>query len=193
MKAIASGNVVARDDIDIALPLHANPGTTPPEVVQRNLATFKTQITTVAQTASKQVLHNFLLAIDRHGLSREFDEGNAMKLATQTQFDSLVTEALALQALGDARVAQHFDACVLQNPCAHALLAIGALPCFQHDRCDAMLMEQMREHQAGRSCADDSDLGFKLCHYCLCYFCFSRSFRTSLAAWKAPLAAGTPQ
>src|ERR1700722_9498621 len=193
MKAIASGDVITGDDIDVALFLHTNPGSAPLEVVQRNLATFKTHITTVAQTAGNQVLHNFLLAVNGDGFAGEFNERNTMKPAVQTQLNALVTKAFPFQAFSDSGIAQHFYTGMLQNSRTNAFLAIAAILCFQYDRCDSMLVQQMRQHQAGRPSANDSDLGFGFRHRALCYFCFSCSFRTSLAAWKAAFAAGIPQ
>jgi hypothetical protein len=132
--------------------------------VQRNLTTFETQIATVAQSAADEILHNLLLAIDSDSFSGEFDERDAMKPAVEAQLNALMTEAFLLQALGDACIAQHFDACVLQNSGAYAILAICARLCLQHNGRNAMLVEQMREHKASGPCANYSNLSFKLCH-----------------------------
>jgi hypothetical protein len=94
--------------------------------VQRNLTTFKSEIATVAQSAANEILYDLLLTIDSDGLSGEFDEWDAMKPAVVAQLNALMTEAFPLQTFGDTCVAEHFDACVLQNSGAYAILAICA-------------------------------------------------------------------
>jgi hypothetical protein len=146
MEAVAPGNVLTVDAVDIALLLHANQRVTSIDIVQRNLATFKAEIGPVVKPAADEVFDHFLLAVDGHRSSSQFYKRNAMKPAVQAQLDPLVAEAFALQPPGNPCLSQHFNACVFQDSGANTLLAIGALLRLQYDGSDAMLVEQVREH-----------------------------------------------
>ena len=70
MEAIAAGDELAVDVIDIAVVSDTNGGAVCFEVMQRNLAAFETQISTIAQPPGNEVLHDFLLTINGHGSYR---------------------------------------------------------------------------------------------------------------------------
>jgi len=101
MEAITPGDEVAVDFIDIAVPFYVNAGTARFEIAQRNLAAFETHIATIAQAPADEILYDFLLTINGHGFTGEFDKWNAMKATMQAQFDAFMTKALLIKAVGD--------------------------------------------------------------------------------------------
>ena len=64
-----------------------------------------------------------------------------------------------IHPLADTGLAQRLDRAVLEHAGAHPCLDVGAVATFQHDRLDALQVQQLRQHEAGRSGADDRHLG----------------------------------
>ena len=64
-----------------------------------------------------------------------------------------------MQALADARVGEEVDRALLEQPGAHALLDVLAAAALEHDRLDALAVQQVAEQQPGGAGADDGDLG----------------------------------
>jgi len=116
-----------------------------------------------------------------------------MASAVQSQIDATMAQALPLEPFCDARCSQQFDACVLEHSGTHTFLAVLATPRFQHDRFNAVQMEQVGKHQTCRPGTDDSDLCLRFRHDLRLYSSASVLLRASLATWKAEFAAGTPQ
>ena len=76
----------------------------------------------------------------------------------KSQLDAIVDESFALQSRADSGLHHQLDGAVLQHAGANAALAIFARLAFEHDRLDALQMQQVRQHQSCRSGADDSNL-----------------------------------
>ena len=107
-----------------------------------------------------QVLHDLLLAVDRHHLAGDqLGEMHVDQLAVaEADVDRLVDHAFAPQPLVEPELGHQVDGALLQHAGAHAIFHIGAAARFEHDAVDALAIEQMREEQPGRPRADDADL-----------------------------------
>ncbi len=82
-----------------------------------------------------------------------------MASAAERQVDAVVTEALACEAPADPDVAHEVNGGLLEHAGAHALDDVLLAAILEDDRIDAAQMQQLPEHQAGGSGADDADLG----------------------------------
>src|SRR5271165_6290721 len=89
-----------------------------------------------------------------------------MQHAIQSQVDAAMAQSFAVETVADTRVAQHLNAGMFQHPGPDAFLAIVAGPGFENDGADAIEVEQVRKHQAGRARAYNSDLSLKAAHRC---------------------------
>ena len=111
-----------------------------------------------------------------------------MALPGELEREAVVDDSLPLQALADPGAHQQVDRPLLQYSRADAVLDVVAASGLQHDRLDALDLEQPREREPGRAGADDADLGPRGLH--------ADSPSSSTTRWKtakALFAAGTPQ
>ena len=79
-------------------------------------------------------------------------------LAVELEVDAAVDDALAVQPLADAGVAEQVDRALLEHAGADPLLDVLARAVLEHDRLDPLAREQLREREPGRARADDGDL-----------------------------------
>jgi hypothetical protein len=107
----------------------------------------------------EQVLHDLLLAVDHDRAADQAGEVDPVAAALVAQLDPLVDGALAVHALADPGLAQRVHRALLEHARAHALHHVVAVARLEHDRLDALQVQQVREQQAGGAGADDGDLG----------------------------------
>ena len=69
-----------------------------------------------------------------------------------------MTHAFPAQAIAHAGRVHQIDGPLLEHTGAHALDDVFLAAILDDDRVDACQVKQMTEHQARRTCADDSDL-----------------------------------
>ena len=113
----------------------------------------------VGQSRLDQVFHHFVLRVDGdRAASGQFVEVNAMPAPIETQFDPVVHQSLAAQPLAHPRVAEQVDRALLENSRADALLHVSAALRLDHDRFDALPVEQVGEQQARGSRPHDAHL-----------------------------------
>ena len=105
-----------------------------------------------------EVLHHFVLAVDRHHLAGQVGQGDAMALAGKAQRQPVVDQPLAVQAVGEAELGHEIDRALFEQAGADALDHVLPAAIFQDDGVDAVTPQQMGEQQACRSRADDSHL-----------------------------------
>ena len=124
-----------------------------------------------------QVLDDLGLAVDGDRAPvRQVAEGDPVTLAVELQLDAVVHEALAAHALTHARGVQQIDGALLQHACAYALLDSLPTARLEHERLDALELEQLRQHESRRPGADDADLR---AHQ-------AAGVRSNNAAWPCP-------
>ncbi len=81
-----------------------------------------------------------------------------MALAGELQIDPMMREPLAIHAFAKTACAQQIDRALFQHPRAQPSLDVGAIMALQHHRFDPMLVQQMGQHQARGTGADNRDL-----------------------------------
>ncbi len=81
-----------------------------------------------------------------------------MPPAAEAEPDAIVPQSFALQALANAGFNHQVDSALFQHSRPYAIFDILAAAALQDYRLDASQVQQMGEHQAGRSCPDDTHL-----------------------------------
>ena len=106
-----------------------------------------------------QILDDFVLRVDgNRAAAGQPAQIDSMAAAAEAQFDAVMDQADALESLADAGFIQQIDGALFEHAGADALLDILAAASLEHDRLDAVEVQQMRKHQPRRSRSDDADL-----------------------------------
>ncbi|BEV50806.1 hypothetical protein BconGalA64_33050 [Burkholderia contaminans] len=82
-----------------------------------------------------------------------------MALAVEQQLDAVMFEPLAAHPVAEAGFVQRVDRALLEHTGADAVLAVFAGTRFDEDGIDALQAQQVGKQKAGRTGADDRDLG----------------------------------
>ena len=159
VKAVAAGDdVTPKLTLDAAVPV-ADHGGVGVDALRTHVLDLEQQRRPRFEACGDQVLHDLLLAVDRDApAAGELIEGDPVAFAGEAQLDAMVDEALALETLADADLDQEVDRPLLEHTCAHPSLDVVARTVLEDYRLDALEMQQVSEHEAGRPRADDSDL-----------------------------------
>src|SRR5579859_2437221 len=114
---------------------------------------------TIGDPLRNKVFHDLRLGVDGHRpAAGERAEVDVVALAGELQVDAAVLEALAVEATGQARLAEQPDAAVLEDARALPGLAIGAAADLHDHRLDAAERQEVRQQQPRRAGADDAYL-----------------------------------
>src|SRR5688500_9977444 len=81
-------------------------------------------------------------------------EVDPMAAAGEADLEPVVDQAFAPQPRADPGLVQQVDRALLENPGADPLLDVAPAVALQHDRVDAVPMQQLRQQQARRPGAD---------------------------------------
>ena len=73
----------------------------------------------------------------------------------EPKLDPVMDQRLAIQPVGEAGLAEELDRRLLEHACPDALFDVLAAARFQHDGPDALQVQEMRQHEAGRAGPDD--------------------------------------
>ena len=159
VKAVAAGDDVALEHLVPALVPEADGRALAREVVHAHVLDLEQERRAARDPRRDQVLDDLGLAVDDDAAAlREIAQRDAVAPARELQLDAVVDEALALHALAHARSRQQVDRALLEHPGADALLDVLAAARLEHDRVDALELQQAGEHETGRAGADDADL-----------------------------------
>ena len=112
------------------------------------------------QTRLHQVLYHFLLRV--HGdraATGQLGQIDAVTASAEAEPDSIMPQSFALQTLADASFDHQIDRALFQHARPHAIFNVLAAAALQNNRLNARQVQQMGEHQAGRSRPDNTDLG----------------------------------
>ncbi len=82
-----------------------------------------------------------------------------MAPAAEAQLEPLVDQAVLPHARADARLDEQVGGALLEHAGAQPLLDVLAAVALEHDRGDALAVQQVREQQPRRPGADDANLG----------------------------------
>src|SRR6516164_6039624 len=81
-----------------------------------------------------------------------------MSRAIETKLYAVMDQTVTQETRAYARLNQQIDGTLLEHACTDARLDIVAGMGFDHNGVDSLQVQQMRKHQAGGACSDDSDL-----------------------------------
>ena len=159
MEAVAAGDEIALELLLPVVVLEADRGTVGLEPLNADAGHLEQQRRSARKPGGDQILHDLGLAVDddRPAL-REVAERDPVPLALELQLDAVMHESLAAHALPDARALEQIRGALFQHACADALLDVLAAARLEHDRVDALDLEQPRQHEPGRPRAHDADL-----------------------------------
>ncbi len=111
------------------------------------------------ETGGDEVLDDLLLAVHGDRAADELDEVDVVAAALEGELDATMREAHAVETLRQAEVAQELDGRGFEHAGADAVLDVLAVAELEHDALDPPFLEQVGEHESGRSGTDDADLG----------------------------------
>ncbi len=81
-----------------------------------------------------------------------------VKAAVEIKIDAVVKHPLAPHALAHAELGQEIGEPLLQQPGADPMLDVMTAAGLEHDGIDSRAAQQQRQHEPGRTRADDPDL-----------------------------------
>src|SRR6185503_4586551 len=106
-----------------------------------------------------QILDDFVLPVDGYRLAPgQLRQIDAMPLPLEGDIETVVSQSVALEVSADTHGMQQIDGSLLEDPRSHTIDHILAAAVLNDDGIDTVEMQQMPEHQARRTCADDADL-----------------------------------
>jgi hypothetical protein len=100
-----------------------------------------------------------VLGVDGDGLAGQLGEVDAVAAAVEGQLETVVQGAFGAHALADAGLVQDVHRALFEHAGADRGFDLGPGARFEHDRFDALQVQQVGKQQAGRAGADDGDLG----------------------------------
>ncbi len=159
VKPVAATDEVALDLLRPALMAKADLRAAAVEVVDAGVRDLEENFAAVGKPLGDQIGDDLLLVVDEHLLADQLVEVDVPRLALAGDVDAVMHHGLALEPGADTGVHQHVRDPMLHQAGAHARLAIGPAAVLDDDAGNAGEVQQMRQHQPGRSRSDDADLG----------------------------------
>src|SRR5437773_1570977 len=164
MKAVAAADEVTSEFDIAALVPEANLRRAADEIVDAHVARLEQNGSAVGEPPGDQILYDLLLAVDGHALADQLAEIDVVQGTTEREINAVVEHAFVLHARADAGFDEQVARPLLDEPGTDAALDIVAAAVFQDHTLDARAVEQMREHQPGGPCPDDTDLRAHVIH-----------------------------
>ena len=158
--AVAAGDIVAVDAHACAVFLVGHERPRRCQVVQLHVGGLVDDNAAGFVAGGKQIFGDGGLAVGHHRLAGIFPRVD-QKARPVFPGDprAVVQMPLAVHALAEPDLAQERDGAGLEHAGANPLQHVGAGLPLQHDRFDAVAIENVREQQTGGAGADDDDLG----------------------------------
>ena len=155
--------VASRDRVAHELVLGAPVGERDPrrvglDLVELHVGDLEPHILAAVEQRRDQVLDDLLLPVDRDVPAGERGHVDVVVVSVVAEVDARVLDALAVQALGDAEVAQQVHGVLLDQPGPDSLLDVLAVARLQHDAVDALALQQQGKREPRRTGADDTNL-----------------------------------
>ncbi|MEZ5741696.1 MAG: hypothetical protein R3E68_21200 [Burkholderiaceae bacterium] len=160
VKAIAARDEVAIDPVGPSVFGVRNPGPGQIDIVQADLFDLVDDQPAGGITRRVQVFGDRRLAIGHHraaGVLLDVDE--EALVVSPGDAGAVVHAALRVQPPAKAMLAKHLDRATLEYAGADPLQHVGARGLLENQAVDAGPVQDVSEHQAGRTAADDDDLG----------------------------------
>ena len=142
----------------------ADLGAWPVEPVDAEALGFESDRAAGREPGRDQVLHDLVLAVDRDRLAAgQPGEVDPVAPAGEGDLEPLVDQALARHPRAEPELVQQVDGALLEHARPDPGLDVVPAVALEHDRIDALPLQQMRQQQARRARADDADLGVHDC------------------------------
>lgn len=156
-EAVAADYVVALQDVLAALVAKPHPRAVAVRALDGQRLGLEQQRSALLELQGDEVLAHLGLGVDHHGPSAgEGGEVHAMTPPGVPQLDAVVPQPLTVHALTGTGRAQHVHRALFEDPGALALLDVGAVAAFEHDRVDSGVVEQPGQEQSGGAGSDDA-------------------------------------
>ena len=158
MEAVSTDHEVALHRVRRAVLDEVDPRPVGVQAVQGDVVDLEAQLGSGVHARRDEVLHHLLLAVHGDAASGVFDEVDAVAAQPESQDHPGVRQPLLVHPLADTGLAQRLGCAVLQDAGPNSVFDVGAVAALEHDRLDALQMQQVREQQARGAGADDSYL-----------------------------------
>ena len=144
------------DTVGIGEPQHRSVGR---EVVDGRVGDPEPHVAAVPGARRREVDEHIGLRVEPHRRTDQIREVDPGQPPVEPDLDAGVLVTLPQHPIGHPGVDEQPDAAGFQDARADCLLDLGVRPVVHHDALDPFPGQQVREHQAGRSTADDADRG----------------------------------
>ena len=132
------------------------------DVVDGGVADGEFDLAAGGEAGGDQVFQHLVLGVDGDVLAAgEAGEVDAVAVSVDAQLEAAMLEALAGEAVAEAGLHHEVDGALFEHTGADGRLDGGAGAVFDDDAVDAFEVEEVGEHEAGRTGADDANLGLR--------------------------------
>src|SRR5919112_2973407 len=145
-------------EIEVGTPAEADLRLRGVEILQAYSSRLEDYLPTGVEPGGVEVFDDLLLAIDHDVAPGKIGEVDAVAAPAEAQLDPLVDGPLAVHPLSDARLPQESRRLVLEHTGTDRRLHLLAAAQLEHDRLDALQVQQVREQRPRRSTSDDPNL-----------------------------------
>src|SRR5579871_4912950 len=158
MEAVASPDEVAADLVLFILMHEADARVGVVEVVNACLVGVKPDRSAGGEPGSDQILDDFVLSVDGDRTAGESVQVDAVSLAAEAQFDTVMDEPFTSHPIAGSGGVQQIDGALFQHAGADPLFHLAAAAAFDHYRLDSFQMQEVGKQKARRSGSHDADL-----------------------------------
>ncbi len=160
VKAVATGNELARQSVRFAILYIGNGGRRAVEVVQPDILGFIDNDAAHPVPGRVEIPGDFGLPVNRDCPAVDQRvEVEPQGLAAKRDLDTAVRLALCVEALAHVRLSQQLDRALLEHARPDPAKHILATAPLEDDGVDSREMQQLRQQQAGGPATNDCDLG----------------------------------
>ncbi len=160
VKTIAAGDEVAREFFGRAIFAVVNRRALGIEVVNGEIIHFEHNLSAGIETRLDQILHHFLLRIHRDGAAvGQLSHIDAVTASAEAEPYSFMPQSFPLQARANPGFDHQVHRALFQHTGPNTIFNVLAAAAFQNNRLNAVQVQQVGKHQAGRSGPDNTDLG----------------------------------
>ena len=159
VEPVAAGDEITGNGVVVAVVPVADGRLRRVDVVHADVLRHKRQRTAVALARGNQIPDDLALPVHRDraaaGEPRQID---VVPHAAKRQVDAVVPQPLARQAIADAHRVHQVHRALFEHPGTDPFDDVLAIVPLDDGRVDAGLVQQLPQHQARGTCADDADL-----------------------------------
>ena len=166
VEAVAAGDEVARDLVRRAVDRARDARCRTGEVVHLHVGHLEMERPARGHTRRDQVLHDLVLAVDGDGpAAGQRRHVDVMPQSVEGDGDARVPQTFAAKPVADADLVHEIHRALLEHAGTDARDDVFLAAILEDDRVDALQVQQVTEHQTGRSGPDDGHLGAEASHH----------------------------